>query len=189
MNFIEVYDNVLSKEECELLIRHFENVDPCRKQMNAVNKAKKIGTTLMCDWEDDLFDDFHNIIRDPLEAAVQRYKKKHTSIDKICPWNQERGYNVQRFDDGGGYITLNCEQDGPMVSRRMLVWMIYLNDAKSGTEFPNQRKTTRAKTGRIVIWPAAWTHMHKGVIPNKGVKYMATGWCEYASHEKLFCSI
>ena len=58
MNFIEVYDNVLSKEECELLIRHFENVDPCRKQMNAVNKAQKVGTTLMCDWEDDIFDDF-----------------------------------------------------------------------------------------------------------------------------------
>ena len=181
MNFIEVYDNVLSKEDCELLIRHFENVDPCRKQMNAVNKAKKVGTTLMCDWEDDIFDDFHTIIREPLDASIEKYKKKHKSLDIICPWSLERGYNIQRFDDGQGYFTLHCEQDGPMVSRRVLVWMIYLNNAKSGTEFPHQRRTTRPKTGRIVVWPAAWTHMHKGVIPNKGVKYMATGWCGFST--------
>ena len=61
----------------------------------------------------------------------------------------------------------------------MLAWMVYLNDASSGTEFPYQNMTIQAKTGRTVIWPAAWTHPHRGVIPNVGVKYIATGWFYY----------
>ena len=59
---------------------------------------------------------------------------------------------------------------------RILAWMVYLNDAVSGTEFPYQERTVTPKTGRTAIWPAGWTHPHKGVTPNMGVKYIATGW-------------
>ena len=59
--------------------------------------------------------------------------------------------------------------------RRILAWMFYLNNAKSGTEFM-QYPTVRARMGRCVIWPAGWTHVHRGVIPNKGLKYIITGW-------------
>ena len=59
-----------------------------------------------------------------------------------------------------------------------MAWMFYLNDAKSGTEFANY-PTINAKMGRCVIWPSFWTHLHKGVIPNRGIKYIATGWFVY----------
>jgi hypothetical protein len=36
------------------------------------------------------------------------------------------------------------------------------------------------KTGRAAIWSAAWTHVHKGVTPNIGDKYIATGWCQFS---------
>ena len=39
-----------------------------------------------------------------------------------------------------------------------------------------QNKISEAKAGRLVIWPSAWSHPHKGVTPNKGLKYIATGW-------------
>ena len=29
------------------------------------------------------------------------------------------------------------------------------------------------------MWPAYWTHPHKGVTPNVGDKYIATGWLNY----------
>ena len=86
---------------------------------------------------------------------------------------------MQRYDGNKeGYFSLHNEQSG-MYPYRMLVWMIYLNDAKSGTEFPYQNKTITPKTGRTVIWPASWTHPHKGVTPNIGIKYIATGWFYY----------
>ena len=37
-------------------------------------------------------------------------------------------------------------------------------------------KIVKPEIGRTVIWPAGWTHPHKGVTPNKGLKYIATGW-------------
>ena len=41
------------------------------------------------------------------------------------------------------------------------------------------RDRVEAEQGKGVIWPAGWTHPHKGVTPNIGNKYIATGWFEY----------
>ena len=90
---------------------------------------------------------------------------------RLCPF-----YNIQGYDGPeDGFFSLHNEHTG-MYPYRMLAWMIYLNDAESGTEFPYQNKTITPKAGRTVIWPAGWTHPHKGVIPNEGLKYIATGW-------------
>ena len=63
--------------------------------------------------------------------------------------------------------------------------MFYLNNAKCGTEFM-EYPTVQAKIGRLVIWPAFWTHVHKGVIPNKGIKYIITGWASYKDNMEDF---
>ena len=59
---------------------------------------------------------------------------------------------------------------------------VYLNNAQSGTDFMHF-SNVRAKMGRCVIWPAFWTHLHKGVIPNKGLKYIITGWASFQHEE------
>ena len=84
-------------------------------------------------------------------------------------------YNLQKYEQGEGFFSLHNEQSGSY-PYRLLAWMVYLNDAKSGTEFPYQEMTVTPKEGRTVIWPAGWTHPHKGVTPNEGIKYIATGW-------------
>ena len=56
--------------------------------------------------------------------------------------------------------------------------MFYLNNSKTVTEFV-QYPTVRAKMGRCVIWPSAWTHVHRGVTANKGLKYVITGWVSF----------
>ena len=33
-----------------------------------------------------------------------------------------------------------------------------------------------AGEGRLVIWPAYWTHFHRGIISETETKYIATGW-------------
>ena len=78
-----------------------------------------------------------------------------------------------------GYKMWHCEH-GPfdISSRRIIAWMFYLNNAKSGTEFMHF-SNVRAKRGRCVIWPSFWTHLHKGVTPNKGLKYIITGWASF----------
>ena len=59
--------------------------------------------------------------------------------------------------------------------------MTYLNDVPEGgeTEFPMYGLKIKPETGKTLIWPAEWTHAHKGAIVVKGNKYIITGWMHY----------
>ena len=63
----------------------------------------------------------------------------------------------------------------------MLVWMIYLNTVTDGggTYYENYDRIIDAVEGSCVIWPAYWTHCHKGIVSNTQTKYIATGWFEF----------
>jgi len=79
---------------------------------------------------------------------------------------------------GDGYHRWHSERFGMNTVERVLAWTIYLNDVTEGgeTEFLYQGKRVDAKHGRIVIWPAGWTHVHRGNPPLSNTKYILTGW-------------
>ena len=55
--------------------------------------------------------------------------------------------------------------------------MLYLNtEPDGGTYFDNFELEMDAVEGRLVIWPAYWTHFHRGIISETETKYIATGW-------------
>jgi hypothetical protein len=57
--------------------------------------------------------------------------------------------------------------------------MIYLNDMPDGeaeTEFFHQRRRIKPTAGTVVIWPAGFTHTHKGNTVLTQDKYILTGW-------------
>ena len=58
--------------------------------------------------------------------------------------------------------------------------MMYLNDVDDGgeTEFLYQKKRIRPKQGRVLIFPAGFTHTHRGNPPLSGDKYILTSWLE-----------
>ena len=108
-------------------------------------------------------------------------------MNTLYSWFYDDSYTFQKLvEKDDGYKVWHCEH-GPSpndgINRRIMAWMIYLNDAKCGTEFMNY-PTINAKMGRCVIWPAAWTHTHRGVCPNKGLKYILTGWVTYDTDEQ-----
>ena len=88
--------------------------------------------------------------------------------------------SFKRFDnEEDGFKKWHCEQGLGVTSTRILVWQFYLNNAKSGTEFLYY-PTVKSKAGRCVIWPASITHYHRSQ-PNKGVKYIISGWWSFIS--------
>ena len=60
--------------------------------------------------------------------------------------------------------------------------MTYLNDVTDGgeTEFMYQKLKIKPKKGLTLIWPADWTHTHRGIPSMTQVKYIATGWYCYS---------
>ena len=58
---------------------------------------------------------------------------------------------------------------------------MYLNDIDEAgeTEFLYQNKRISPKQGRVLMWPADWTHSHRGNPPiGKEDKYILTTWLE-----------
>jgi hypothetical protein len=163
-NFIEIYDNALTKKECEILVSQFEKLDKVDGTIVVEDQLVQRPDIKKCrQLEYSNFSDksiISNIVHPQLGKCLHKYFKKYESEDD-------------------GFKVWHCEHGGdPSTSSRLLAWMFYLNDAKSGTEFMHY-SNVRAKRGRCVIWPAFWTHTHRGVVPNRGLKYIVTGWASY----------
>ena len=178
-SFIEIYDQVLTEKECQMIISLFEKGGYGRgcTMGGYVPEHKKC---FQIPYDFSKISLPTNIIRPNLGGCVRKYHEKYISLNEIASFIIHHEYVVQKYDgEEDGYKKFHCEH-GPshQSSRRILAWMIYLNNAKCGTEFLDH-PNVRAKMGRCVIWPSGFTHVHKGVVPNKGLKYIATGWVTY----------
>ena len=177
-DFIGIYDDEEKPFSVVDVITWFENNYNTTKSKEAGlsyfnQHRQRICTSMTLDFGQD--HEPNDVIYYLIDKAKNEYVKTYSFLDKL-DWRLSPFYNIQRYDGPEeGFFSLHNEHTG-MYPYRMLAWMVYLNDAESGTKFPYQDKTIIPKTGRTVIWPAGWTHPHKGVTPNRGFKYIATGW-------------
>ena len=117
-----------------------------------------------------------------LDKLMRSYKAKYPFLEGLNPWTLFEHYNVQKYDPNGGYFAVHCEHGpGDTESRRIMAWMVYLNDVHDGgyTAFPTQKKKFQPRVGDALIWPAFWTHPHHGITSKTQTKYIATGWINY----------
>ena len=193
MNFIEIYDNVLTSEQCKEIVDFFEIVPDQYKHQGQVYGAIPGKISIDKNHKDsiDIWCNFRNqnrlnvIIAKSLLSHIRDYRKKYPEIDNVSMWELCEEYNLQKYLPGQGYHMPHCENStGP--SPRILAWMIYLNTVtdKGGTYFTNYDITTEAVEGRLVIWPAYWTHTHHGVTSPSQTKYIATGWYSFIPESK-----
>jgi len=114
-----------------------------------------------------------------LGNVLQKYIKKYSHIESNTPFALREKYNLQKYPVGGGFKIWHFENDfsSNLNWHRGLVFMTYLNDVEDGgTEFLYQNLTIPAKKGLTLIWPAFFTHTHKGQVSKTKEKYIATGW-------------
>ena len=165
--------------DCKRIINFFEKTYvPKPSGLKAFNRNRqKICSTMTLNFGEDL--EVNDIVYFYLNKAIEQYRNKYDylkKIDKISQWRLCPSYNIQRYDGKEeGFFSLHNETSGSY-PYRLLAWMIYLNNAECGTEFPYQDTIVKPLIGRTVIWPAGWTHPHRGVTPNIGLKYIVTGW-------------
>lgn len=109
------------------------------------------------------------------------------------PWTQVRDLarrffrcgeiNLQKYVQGeGGYFAWHTEvtPNDPSGEKlhRVLPFMVYLNDVEDGgeTEFYYQELRVKPVRGTLLLWPAYFTHTHRGRTPRSCDKYILTGW-------------
>lgn len=183
-DFIATYENVLSKEECQRLINYFENyldqsdtIDDFmlgNSQMPLKDMSRK---DISLNIEGELKD----IVLDRLYECYDQYKEVYfpikSVIESISPY-----VKMQRTPPRGGYHVWHSELSDINSVHRVLAWIIYLNDIPEGegeTEFLWQKRRVRPETGKCIIWPAHFTHLHRGNPVYSKFKYVITGWFFY----------
>ena len=170
---------------CDKVIKFF-NDHPDQKYPSQVGSKPKVneevkkGTEMFCPVP---VIDFH--LPDYLKCLHQccnNYLLAFTEAKNVHPFNIENNIKIQHYQPNEGYYKWHWENTGHEENiKRHLVFMTYLNNVKDGgTEFKYQNITAPAHKGLTLIWPAIWTHTHRGQISQTESKTIITGWFSYA---------
>jgi hypothetical protein len=185
-DYIGILDDTLPAVVCEDMIKWFE-LHKTGAKLEKNNSREFWGICRPSQAKD--FENMEKALQYNLRKAWTIYLDKYTEapknwehfdlnwkLHKVVPG--QRGFNGWHYEHGPQTFALP----------RYLVWMIYLNDVEDGyTEFLYQDVAVQPRQGRCVIWPASWTHPHRGTI-NSTNKYIATGWWKYGpfKHSNTF---
>jgi hypothetical protein len=118
-----------------------------------------------------------------LHKCVDEYTKTYLYSSNCGKWGIREAVNIQHYSPGEGFYIWHTERNdnnSPSVYRH-LVFMTYLNDVddEGETEFFYQGIKVKPKKGKTLIWPADWTHTHRGITSPTQEKYIITGWFSY----------
>jgi len=194
-DFIGVWENFVPPSFCEKLIQYFDDVYN--------NKGCFISSsdeTLQGIREDDIMrssDAYGGSMNRKdyallLNYSEQSYCYQINQFLKSCALHYREVYSqlkqvnlvstdikMQKTPPGGGYHLWHYENGNVDHAMRELTWMIYLNtlpDGEGETEFMYQKRRIKPTAGTVVIWPAGYTHVHKGNTVFTQDKYILTGW-------------
>jgi hypothetical protein len=185
-DFIGVYDNYITKEECNKAIQLYEEQN---KFHNTINRKNFEQSSILEKKDKQFFAEKNNFDTwwENLKSLILNFDMawkhycEHTGANAAYS-NKPFFYTtlkIQKTLPTEGYHMWHIEHsDGFLYEARAFVFSVYLNDVEEGgeTEFLHFSKRVKPKTGRIVIWPAGMPYVHRGNPPLSGEKYILTSW-------------
>ena len=118
-----------------------------------------------------------------LFSCYQDYTTQWPFLTKFANNLQVGTFNLQRYQTGQHFGAIHTERTSLTTLHRIFAWMTYLNDvdAEDGgsTFFSHYDLEIQPKKGLTLIWPAEWTHAHRGNLLHANSKYIITGWMHF----------
>ncbi|MHB8346982.1 MAG: 2OG-Fe(II) oxygenase [Acidiferrobacterales bacterium] len=183
-SFIYEIRGALAGDVCREMIRRFE-ANPGQQYAGRIGQAADLEQSIKkstdlrisgrADWKD-----IDGIL---VRSLMQNFRVLATRFPFFAANSfKDMGYNLQRTLPGEHY---HWHVDGGPgeFSQRQLVAIWYLNDVPGPggeTEFLSQDVRIRPEEGKLLLFPPFWTHGHRGVTLQDGVKYIATTWVCFA---------
>ena len=120
---------------------------------------------------------------DELFECYKNYIEEWPFLKDLAQKLEIGSFNLQRYKPGQHFKKIHTERLSIDSSHRVFAFMTYLNDVEEGgsTYFSHYDLEIQPKKGLTLIWPAEWTHAHKGNILREGSKYIITGWICFAN--------
>jgi len=186
-DFIGMYTDVYEDGYCSHMINEFERLHDSRivrnrRESENAKQIEKNDFHISVNVKATSFTEFNErcvnqIFAEGLQCCFDMYCDQYDVLRTIDIVGSD--FKMQKTPPGGGYHVWHAEQGNNDMASRALVYMLYLNDIKQAgeTEFLYQQLRIPPKENCMVIWPASFTHTHRGnTVHGNTSKYVITGW-------------
>jgi hypothetical protein len=179
-DLIQVYDEVLSPDICNYLIKFYEdNLDkvetidiekkPSFSQLNFTENHKQTEDSAKV----------HNYI---ISRVLDHKKKYYEYVDSRCFPSEHafEQFRIKKYrNNGEDLFDTHVDVKDHESSRRFLSFMFYLNDVSEGGETIFTGLAMKPKLGSLLVFPPLWMYPHKGCSPVSNEKYIMTTYFHY----------
>lgn len=172
IDYIQVYDNFLSSDQCDHLIELYEEVardkpdciehhDVGHYKFNQLNLHHS-GHIETAKW---YMQNFHRL--------SFQYFKDMGCEDYMDFKHGFEAVRIKKYNPDGSHFGPHIDAIEAENAKRFLIGLTYLTDnEEGGTNFPRLGFRSECKKGRIVLFPPTWQYYHEGESPIKEPKYI-----------------
>jgi hypothetical protein len=202
--FIYIEKNSLSRDFCNEIIFKFENDE--RRSEGVVSKGLDRNVKFTTDLVITKLPEWNSIdeiLCDALSNALKKYlfttilvngndNRPLVIISQIINTTRridndkgdysitDFGYQIQKYDKNTGFYVWHndfvVDDTGRM---RYFTFIWYLNDVDVGGQTEFLYGKIKPEAGKLLLFPATWTYVHRGIMPVSNNKYILTGWVGY----------
>lgn len=179
-DFVQVFDNVLSPENCDLILNEYQNSSEwsdTRTGDGEVSKNTRNCTEISISAQHILEQNFD--VRKNLDDVVfESVKNVITNYNNLIPTFRidiDTGYQLLRYKEGEFYIQ---HTDSFKEQQRSLSCSIQLNEDYDGGEFAffDREMMIRTKPGSAIVFPSNFMYPHEIMPVIKGTRYSIITW-------------
>lgn len=189
-DFVGVFDGVYTSAYCRQMIDLFEDAD--RQGFTLSRKQNEVPAAKIKQDDSYIFSSSIPLIHmysgswfdfsEPFWGCYREYADQYEhALTSSSDSHNIYVVKMQRTTPGQGYHQWHYESADRKSSTRLLAFTVYLNTIDDGgeTEFLYYSRRVKPVEGRVCIFPAGFTHLHRGNPPLSGTKYILTGWVEF----------
>ena len=188
-DFVGIYDESVPVELCNDFVNNYEEAKKNRTiiDLSKENETGRLDNPFPSDRKDEVafvYPISSTIYPIPpvqayfkfLKECFLWYLKRYSIEFEGAIYNDV--FKIHKVRKSEGFHQWHYERGVPEGIDRLMVYMTYLEAPKEGgeTEFLHQSLRIEPIVGRTLIWPAGFTHMHRGNPPLDGEKMYITGW-------------
>ena len=179
--FIGIFPNAISDDLCSDFVEWYNAISEQGLTMSSMKESGESGTIRKDElihipgglslesFPEGLCKSLWKNISECFNIYINEY-----SIDRNIT---SQNFKAHRVQPSGGYHQWHHEH-AYETPYRVIAWHLNLEVPKRGgeTEFLFQSMRIESKVGQLAIWPAGFTHKHRGNPPLEGQKTYLTGW-------------